>query len=344
MIDKKKKWQSIVFEVGKIVALAALTLVIFCDDCLEDPIVFLKSFAFSFAIWTTVWKGNAYLGTLLDLKLSWVQSPVKRLIWGLIVTITYTTLLVYLLILVYQWTFDYQFSDESILSNIRLSLLITLLVSIFMHARSFLKNWKKSELDAEKLKNESLASKYESLKNQINPHFLFNSFNALTDLIYHDQEMAAKFVKQLSLVYRYVLEKQDKELVPLEEELGFVKSYLFLEKIRYGDNLQVNYTLSPNVPTEVPPLSIQMLIENAIKHNIISREEPLTIDIKSENNEYIVVSNNLQKKAMTGNKSTGVGLKNIKARYEFFTNKLVQILEENNRFTVKLPFVRVHTE
>ena len=344
MTYKKKKWQSIVFEIGKIVALAALTLVAFCDDCLEDPIVFLKSFAFSSAIWLTLWKGNAYLGTLLDFKLSWVRSPVKRLIWGLIVTITYTTSIVYLLILVYQWTFDYRFSDERILSNIQLSLLITLLVSIFMHARSFLKNWKKSELDAEKLKNESLASRYESLKNQINPHFLFNSFNALTDLIYHDQEMAAKFVKQLSLVYRYVLEKQAQELVPLEEELGFVRSYLFLEKIRYGENLQVNYNLNQHVATEVPPLSIQMLIENAIKHNIISREEPLKIDIKSENNEYIVVSNNLQKKPVPGNNSTGVGLKNIKARYEFFSSKLVQILEENNRFTVKLPFVRVQTE
>ena len=344
MMFKKRSLRRTAFELVLIIVLAILTLLFVCDNCFRSAEIFFKSAAFSTASWISLWMGNAYLGCWLDVRISWVKSPVKRLIVGLITMTVYTTLMVYLLILAYQWAFDLHFSSEGILSNIKVSLLITLLISIFMHSRSFLINWKKSELDAEKMKNESLSSRYESLKNQINPHFLFNSFNALTDLIYHDQEMAAKFVKQLSVVYRYLLEQQNKELVPLEEELTFVRSYLFLEKIRYGDNLQVNYALDFNAPLKVPPLSIQMLIENAIKHNIISREEPLTIDIRFEDNEYIVVSNNLQKKPVPGNKSTGVGLKNIKARYEFLSNKIVQILEENNKFTVKLPFLQMQAE
>ncbi|MDN5215605.1 histidine kinase [Fulvivirgaceae bacterium BMA12] len=300
--------------------------------------------AYSLAVWVTLWRGNAYLSCWLDLWISWFKFPVRRLIVGLIAMTVYTTLMVYLLMLAFQWVFNAQWPPEVIVSNIKFSLLITLIISAFMHARFFLANWKKSELDAEKMKNESLSSKYESLKNQVNPHFLFNSFNALVDLIYHDQDTAAKFVKQLSVVYRYVLEQQEKEVVPLEDELTFVKSYLFLEKIRYGDNLQVHYSVDINALLTVPPMSIQMLVENAIKHNIISREEPLTIDIRLEGSEYIVVSNNLQKKQVSANNSTGVGLKNIKARYQFLTNKLVQILEEKDHFTVKLPFLQIQAE
>ena len=340
MILRNKAWRTIVV----IVVIVILTIFFICDNCLKDAALFYKTFAFSMTCWVSLWLGNAYLSQMLNKRISWVKYPIKRLVWGLIITIAYTTIMMYILLLLYEVVFDYKFSTEGILSNIRVSIMITLLVSFFMHARSFLNNWKKLELDKEKLKNESLASKFESLKNQVNPHFLFNSFNALTDLIYHDQEMAAKFVKQLSVVYRYVLEAQEKELVPLEDELSFVKSYLFLEKIRYGDNLRVNYAMDFKASAEVPPLSIQMLIENAIKHNIISQDEPLTIEIRSEDDEYIVVSNNLQKKPVPRTKSTGVGLKNIKARYEFLSNKLVQILEENNRFTVKLPFLQIKTE
>ncbi len=340
----KSNSKSLLKQIAVIIVLSIITNFFMCPDCFEGWQSWIKGGGYSLLIWVSLWMGNGYLVNLLDKRISWVKYPIWRLIIGLVTMTGYTTAIVYILILSFQYVYNVTWTTQNRISNIIVSLVITFIISLIMHARGFLLNWRKLELDAEKMKNEKLSSQYESLKNQVNPHFLFNSFNALTELIYHDQELAARFVKQLSIVYRYVLEHQDKEVVNLKEELDFVKSYLFLEKIRYSDNLIVKYEINENNNVQVPPLSLQMLVENAIKHNIISREEPLMITIKDEGEDYIVISNNLQKKSINKESSTGLGLKNIKARYEFLSNKLVHILEENGQFTVKLPFINFRAE
>ncbi len=342
--NKKTDPKSIIMQVMVVIVLSVITTYFMCSGCFDSWTNWIKGGGYSMLIWVSLWLGNGYLVSLLDKRISWVKYPIWRLITGLVTMTVYTTAMVYILILSYQLAYNVTWSVQNRKDNIIISLIITFIISLIMHARGFLLNWRKLELDSEKLKNEKLSSKYETLKNQVNPHFLFNSFNALTDLIYHDQELAAKFVKQLSIVYRYVLEHQNKEVVKLKEELDFVKSYLFLEKIRYGENLTVNYDIKEHSQVQVPPLSLQMLVENAIKHNIISKDEPLMITIKDEGNEYIVISNNLQKKTIGKHVSTGLGLKNIKARYEFLSNKLVHILEENDQFIVKLPFINFNAE
>jgi len=195
--------------------------------------------------------------------------------------------------------------------------------------------------DTQKLKaemvNQSQASELALLRSQVNPHFLFNSLNVLTSLVETDSQLAVRFIKQLSDVYRYVLENKDKELVDLKTELRFVKAFIYLQKIRFDNSLQVDISI-PNTTANIIPLSLQMLVENAIKHNIVSSDQPLQIIIFTDDH-YLVVRNNLQKKMVI--KETGsIGLNNIRDRYIFFSTLPVIIEENEEWFTVKLPLIK----
>jgi LytS/YehU family sensor histidine kinase len=154
--------------------------------------------------------------------------------------------------------------------------------------------------------------------------------------VYEDQDKAVKFIKQLSEVYRYVLDTRDKEVVTLEEERKFLRSYLFLQQIRFGDKLKLQVELD-GIQTLVAPLVLQMLVENAIKHNVVSEEDPLHIRIFSENG-YIVVENDLQRKSVLVDDSPGLGLDNIARRYEFLSDKKMEVIQ-NGKFIVKLPLI-----
>jgi LytS/YehU family sensor histidine kinase len=160
--------------------------------------------------------------------------------------------------------------------------------------------------------------------------------NALTNLVYEDQDKAAKFIKQLSDVYRYLLETHDREIVPLEEEKKFLESYLFLQQIRFGNKLKLILSLDTK-NCMVPPLVLQMLVENAIKHNEISEDHPLCIQILTDG-DYIVVENNLQRKEIMPEASGGLGLDNICKRYEFLSERKVEITK-GKKFTVRLPII-----
>jgi LytS/YehU family sensor histidine kinase len=212
-------------------------------------------------------------------------------------------------------------------------------ITLFSFSSFFLKNWRQAEINAAKLRSENISSQFEALKSQVNPHFLFNSLNVLTSLVYEDQNKAAQFIKKLSDVYRYVLEQKGKDLVDLSNELEFVRSYLFLQKIRFGNNLKVEFDLANEMKYKVAPLSIQMLIENAIKHNIVSKEDPLRIVISLNGDNQLEVSNNLQKKNVMEGDSQGIGLENIKQRYAYLTDIEVSVEQIDGRFVVKLPLI-----
>jgi LytS/YehU family sensor histidine kinase len=173
----------------------------------------------------------------------------------------------------------------------------------------------------------------------VNPHFLFNSLNVLTSLISVDPETAEKFTGQLSKVYRYVLEHRSDDLVQLSTELEFLKSYTFLLGIRFGDKLEVNYNIDNELlESKVPPLSMQILIENAIKHNIFTSRTPLIIDIFADEENYLNVVNNLQKREKNM-ESTGLGLINIANRYSYFTEKKTSFGIEDNSFVARIPLL-----
>jgi len=189
------------------------------------------------------------------------------------------------------------------------------------------------------LQEENIISQFETLKSQINPHFLFNSLNVLSSLIYIDKDKASKFVRQLSKVYRYILDSKDRDLITLEDELPFIESYIFLLKTRFDKNLIVNQDLPVDKQHhKIAPMVLQLLIENAIKHNIISKTKPLTIDISVIDNKYLQIKNNLQLKTSTEITSQ-IGLKNIQKRYEYLCNKKIDIKQTEEYFTVRIPLI-----
>ena len=308
-----------------------------CPGCSRSLRNYIMIGIFSALIWNLLWFGNEQLSGWLDKYASWIENPARRFFLGLALTIVYTLGALYLLTIAFNWitNFNIEFDGDMIYPPV----IITFAISAFMHGRAFLRNWRQAALDAETFKKESAIARYESLKNQINPHFLFNSLNALTNLVYEDQDKAAKFIKQLSEVYRYVLDTREKELVTLEEELGFVQSYLFLQQIRFGSNLNVNVNLS-SVQGRVAPLALQILLENAIKHNVISVDNPLLIDVH-EKNGFICVINSLQKKTIVTEDGTGLGLENIKSRYKFLTDKEIEVSATDGKFSVKLPLIEL---
>ena len=208
--------------------------------------------------------------------------------------------------------------------------------SLISNAILFFKNWKEAAVQQEKLKREQIVLQYETLKSQVNPHFLFNNLNSLTALISTNPDKAIDFVKKLSEVYRYVLDQKDQELVALETEIKFLESYIYLQKIRFETNLRVQIEpLPPNV--WIIPLSVQLLVENAIKHNEISDKNPLFIRIFTNDQKYLTIENRLQKK--TGTEGSGSGLQNIRDRYAFFTDQKVIVSEDQEKFVVSLPLL-----
>jgi len=207
-------------------------------------------------------------------------------------------------------------------------------VTILIH---YFRNWKETELMAERLKKENIQSKFEVLKNQIDPHFFFNSLSVLTSLVYKDANQSAEYITQLSKMYRYILEGKNQSLASVDDELKFLDSYIFLIKVRYNENICFEIKIADDLRNSVylPKNSLQMLVENAIKHNRFDDDEPLIVRI-SANNEYILVANNKNKRELIEG-SSRIGLENIKKRYELIGDHELLIEETDMSFTVKLP-------
>ncbi len=303
--------------------------------------IFLITYVWSFAICYTQWIGHTFFFCLLDKKFSWQEHPWKRAIYGSLAIIIYAVV-AYIAVQVLmerivfgtwpedqlKWGFKYSY----------VAIIVSFAVSIVFLAFGFFQSWKNSLLQAESLKAEMLRYKYESLQNQINPHFLFNSFNVLTDLVYEDQKKAVNFISQMSQLFRYVLDSRDKELVPVVEELEFISSFAYLLQTRFEDKLSIEIDVDSESDEVMVPMSLQLLIENCVKHNEISASRPLTIQIYREDN-LICVANNLQPKG-AGERSTGTGLNNLTQQYRYFTSKQIMIRETDKDYVVKVPVIK----
>lgn len=200
----------------------------------------------------------------------------------------------------------------------------------------FYTQWADALKRMQKLKEEKLIFQYETLKNQVNPHFLFNSLNTLSSLVRKDVELSEKFIQKLSMVYRYVLENQDKELVSVEDELAFVQDFFYLQQIRDEGKVELKIEENGAKESKIIPVSLQMLVENAIKHNKVSRKEPLIITIHFEGLDKVVVRNSLQPKEQL-NPSSGIGLKNLDERCKLILGRETEIQKTADEFIVKLP-------
>jgi two-component system LytT family sensor kinase len=281
----------------------------------------------------------------LSKKWDWIEHTNTRIWSGIVTTVLYTVPVVLLIdyvnfIVISGHNIDRFFSGRYLWQHV-FYVILSFGVSAFLHARGFMMQWKNS-VKQESTKQEIVAktetAKFESLKNQLDPHFLFNSLNVLTSLIGENPAHAERFTTKLSKVYRYVLEQRNKDLVPIEEELKFAKTYMELLGMRFEDAVKFNIPDSiSNDALKIVPLSLQLLLENAVKHNVVSSSKPLTIDIYEEGN-YLIIENNINPKQAIG-KSTKVGLQNIADRYGLITDKVVKIENNNKIFKVSLPLL-----
>jgi two-component system LytT family sensor kinase len=279
----------------------------------------------------------------LNNRVSWSKGKeYYRIIVGIIGSIPLTLFGVWIVRFIIQVGFENQsfesFSKSQYFNDYLGSLIITFFVSLIFHVVFLYRKLQDNKVKEQKIIAGNASAQFESLKNQIDPHFLFNSLNVLSSLIEENPDNAQRFTTSLSKIYRYVLEQRDKELVPLQEELNFAKTYMKLLIMRFENSL--TYSLPDSIiddEAKVVPLSLQLLLENTIKHNIVSDIQPLHIVIKVEG-EYLTVSNNLQKKEVLQN-GEGVGLKNIINRYAILTDKKVKIESDVAYFKVKIPIL-----
>jgi two-component system, LytTR family, sensor kinase len=282
----------------------------------------------------------------LDKTLPWERRPATRLLVQFVVITAASWLAIQLIVQLVLWLTTppgYQLTplDET---DIRQTLLIGSLVSLLVNGiytgEFFFRRWRDALLEAEALKRETLTARFEALKAQLDPHFLFNSLNTLTTLIEEEPKTAVLFVDKLAQVYRYVLMNRTQDTVPLRDELAFIEAYVYLAKMRFGDNLTVQISVNGAADrATIPPMALQMLLENALKHNIVSRTQPLHIAITETTDNQLEVRNTLQPKAH-GDPSTGLGLPNIESRYRHLTNTAPQVRIEGREWVVRLPLLQ----
>lgn len=302
----------------------------------------LMSFSFVMLYSVSLYTANTLLFHAFDKKYGKGIMTVKRLAVGIASTLIVSLLIIFLLRIFEEVAVNEKSLSEFLatekISNYYVALILTVIITLIVHAIFFYKRYQENRVKEQKIIAGTASAQFETLKNQIDPHFLFNSLNVLSSLIEESPDNAQRFTTSLSKIYRYVLEQKDKELVSVEEELSFAKTYMNLLKMRFENS--VFYELPQSVPTDecrVVPLSLQLLLENTIKHNVVSPQRPLNIKIFVENG-YLVVENNLQKKEVLQDRR-GVGLQNIVSRYAILTARNVLVEETEKYFRVKLPIL-----
>ncbi|MEN7551155.1 histidine kinase [Rapidithrix thailandica] len=222
---------------------------------------------------------------------------------------------------------------------ILLTLIVAFIYSVIDFTLYSYHQYAVAQIEAERLKRKQLELQFEALKGQLSPHYLFNSLNTISSLLYKDIYLAESFIRKLAQTYQYILTTNKNKLVSLEEEVDFVKAYYFLLKVRFEDAFELKINLPEEiVTTQLPPLTLQMLVENAVKHNVISDEWPLKVCIEHKVGRGIVVSNNITEKAKEVT-SFAVGLDNIKKRYQYFTHEQISVHNQDD-YQVTLPIIR----
>jgi two-component system, LytTR family, sensor kinase len=287
-------------------------------------------------------EGNLLIDKYLNKKMSWHLLPKKRIWLQLGLTISWTAFMTVVPFSLRLLIIEKQIPDNHFLVFALFTFIFGAFLLILYNAITigvtFFKEWKDSLLENERLRREKLVTDYKLLQDQLNPHFLFNNFNVLISEISHNPETAIEFTRRLSQVYRYVLQSRKNDIVLLKEELELINSFYFLHKVRVGDALQLVSEIDNNsLEKYLPPLTIQILFENALKHNIVSQEKPLSISIKSVDDNCLKISNNLQHKECIN--STRTGLSNIMDRYLLLGKKNIFIEKTEDEFCVTIPLL-----
>lgn len=309
----------------------------------REPYFNLENYLVTLFITIPLWAGDRLIMIWSRTKYPLFKDVRRRLIHQsasmFLFTIVFSNLLGWILDdLIFKSHNGGHFSTDVFITSNSATIFCTIMIIAVYESIYFMNELKNSVEEKEALKRESLKAQLYALKTQVNPHFLFNNLNTLTALIPDNPKQAIDFVQQLSKVYRHILEVQDEKSIPLKDELDVLKAYGFLLKTRFGNNLNIDIDVpEEKLQQKIVPLSLQLLMENAIKHNIVSSANPLQINIFAENG-HLVVSNNLQVKNQLI-ESTGIGLDNIRNRYKLLGDEEVIVAESGESFTVSIPLI-----
>ncbi|QSE95968.1 sensor histidine kinase [Fulvivirga lutea] len=288
--------------------------------------------------------GNGLISYLFDKKLPWLRFGARRLIAHLFLGVIYSLIIINVAYLAFKLllTNEPPTDVQLAVTNAYGIVIFIPLFSIYFSFH-FLKSWQKSELQTEQFKKETLKFQLDNLKSHLDPHFLFNNLNILSSLIDYSPKESKVFLDKFVDVYRSILKTKDEDLIELRDEMEVIDSYIYLLKTRFEENVQFELNVQKTALSKMlPPLTIQMLLENAIKHNVISEKRPLRISIKSED-DYLIVNNTLHLKPKELVDENGSGIENIKKRYSHFTNSEVIADKTETEFTVKVPLLELET-
>lgn len=306
------------------------------DSLVSLPINDLTFYLVIQSLVLLIWEGNRLFESFI------IKHPQKRIASRLIKQFAVSLAIVGVLSGLSTLGLQLALGTSVSVTAFKLVLGFTFRVNLFLHCINAIMVYNSelgsSRLEAERLKKETSEAQFEALRKQINPHFLFNSFNVLSSLVESEPKVAVKFIEQLSHVYRYLLKTQDLKVVSLKEELEFLRSYIFLLKIRFQSNLDIILDVQEEENKYLPPSTLQLLIENAIKHNEVSKKYPLTITL-SQQNGSMIIDNNLNPKS-TPEESSLVGLNNIKERYILLGGESPVIEKSEENFTVTIPLIK----
>jgi hypothetical protein len=305
---------------------------------LYDDVLF--SFLMACAISGTI----GIIEMILDKRLPWLEKPGKRALAEILAVTVFAFAAAFVVNVGFYVAFNNSALNREFFIHMAhrsvLPLIIGYGITSFFLSQGFLRNWREQAVQAERMRTERFKGEAQLLRDQLNPHFLFNALNVLTNMVYEDADKSADYIRKLSKFYRYVLEVQDEELISLERELTFGKSYFLLQQSRFGSSaLQLSLEVESPQQHFIPPMALQLLLENAIKHNKIEPGAPLHIDIRTQGG-YLKVKNNIQRRTQPA-ESTGIGLKNIQERYKHLSDKHVKILPQETHFEVHLPLLKV---
>ena len=305
-----------------------------CDSFFSYSRVIL----FTFCMWIFLFQGNDRLTHFVSKRISWIEHPIKRFLVGLATTVGYTLIAVFFLTFIFQTFVGLNFGS-SIRFTIIVSVVLTLIISVFLHAREFLFFWRRALLEAERYQRERISSRYESLKNRVNPQLLYNSLQALGKLVYTDKENAVSFIKHLSRVYRYILDTRDKEVVGSDEEMRVLESFLFLLSTRFGETVKVSLDIS-GPRFMISPLSIQLILESIIENSSFSADEPLTIWVRCDVNHIIIEASPKWAAEQAINKVSEI-LRHIENNYSLLSSVQMEYNVSEWLFACRIPMTQV---
>ncbi len=289
-----------------------------------------------------LWETNRLVLLYFHNRYPLMQQSGKR-IWLILLSCMFVTILIrYVNIWFYDKTlfWGYLFPREGYFYNILIALLYVIIMASVYEGIFYFRQWKRTLQETEALKRENLETQLQSLKVQINPHFLFNNLGSLSSLVMEDQKKAVLFIRELSSVYRYLLQANEKHLTSLKAELEFIDHYFHLLKTRFAESVRLDTHIADQyLERLIPPLTLQLLVENAIKHNAILPNEPLIITLSVDDSQQLVVSNTIRSKA-TVMETSKLGLRNIREKYRLLGYAQVQVSKRNDLFVVAVPLIK----